>query len=77
VRIPASISVPFKRAVTKVPTCLQLQIRMLQMALYSPTKEENESLITFIIPNLINQEASIRYNITYANTDLKYVNSLL
>jgi len=50
---------------------------MFQMALYSPTKEENGSLITFTLPNLINQEAFIRYNITYAYTNLKYVNSLL
>jgi hypothetical protein len=37
---------------------------MFQMALYSPTKEEKELLITYILPNLINQDAFIRYNIT-------------
>ena len=68
-RIPAPISVPFKCAVTKVPTCLQLQIHTFQTAAYSPTKEENESLVTCILPNLINQDALIRYNITYACTD--------
>jgi len=46
---------------------------MFQMAPYSPRKEENESLITLTLPNLINQEPFIRYNITYAYTDLKYV----
>jgi len=33
---------------------------------YSPKREENESLITCILPNIINQDALIRYNITYA-----------